>query len=150
MHKTDALCLLGGHGTPEQDHVERPRLADQPRQPLSSAVARNKAELNLRKTQLSATNCYSESAGQGEFEAATEGKAVDCCDRGKWQPIELRESGLPEFGAALPISHGATAQFLDIGTGTKGLVSSTSNNYGAHLPRSHFIDGFRDIAQDGK
>jgi len=122
MDETHPLGLLGAHRAAQQDEFERPGFADQPRQPLRSAVTRNETELDLRQTQLGAANRHSETTGQGELEPPTECEAVDCRDRRKGQPFKPRKSCLANFGAALALGQGATAQLLDICTRAECLL----------------------------
>ena len=47
VDETDRQRLFGGDGAAGQDHLERARFADQPRQALGAAIARDQAELDF-------------------------------------------------------------------------------------------------------
>src|SRR5206468_6944590 len=101
VHEADALRLLGADGAPGQDQLERPRLADDARQPLGAAITGNQAELDLGEAQLRVQRGETEGGRQRELEPAAEGIAVDDRDRGDRQRVELGKDLLAALDASL-------------------------------------------------
>jgi hypothetical protein len=64
IEKADPLGLLGLDGAAGQDHFERARLADQPRQALRPAISRDQPELDLGQTKPRAAHSQPKRAGE--------------------------------------------------------------------------------------
>jgi hypothetical protein len=104
-------------------HLQRAARADQARQALRAAIARDQAELHFGQTELGVRQRQSERACQSQLAAAAECKAVDERDRGQGEPIEQAEHGLSKLSAGALGGQATVLKFLDVGAGTEGLLA---------------------------
>src|SRR5882757_8989153 len=80
VDKPDAMGFLRTDHLAGQYELERPALADQPREPLRSAAARKESERDLRLAELRTVHRDPDGARHRGLAAAAERKAVDGCD----------------------------------------------------------------------
>ena len=105
--------LAGVERIPGENGLHRLLRADQPRQPLGAAAARQQADLDLRQTDGGAGRGDAVVAGQRQFEAAAERRAVDRGDDGLGAAFDQFASGL--FRLLVGIRR--LAEIADVGTG---------------------------------
>src|SRR5262249_52804990 len=147
MHEPDALRLFGADRAPRQDQLERPRLADDSRQALGAAVARDQAELDLRKPELRVRRGEAEGRCQRELEPAAERVAVDDRDRGNRQRIQLRENRLAALYAPPLLREIAAAKLLDVGAGAECLAAGAGDHERANAHLGDRIERTVDLLE---
>ena len=124
VHQSDPQRLRGPLALPGQDHVERCPQADQPRQALGAAGARDDAELHLGKAELGLGMIAGDAvvAGERELEAAAETGAVDRRDHGLGQGLDPAHHLLPLEAQPLGLGLGRErGELLDVGAGDEGV-----------------------------
>lgn len=91
VREADLHRPLAIHHACAQNHLEGASLANQPRQSLRAAIARDEAELHFREPELRRGARQSHVAGERELAAATEAEAVDRRNHRLIQPLDARE-----------------------------------------------------------
>ena len=111
------------HGAGE-DHLEGSAGADQARQALGAAVARDKAELDLGLAEAGGGGGEAQGAGHGKFASAAEGKAVDAGDDGLSEGLNAAEDAVGTPGELLAIR--GLDEFANVGAGGEGFAASAA------------------------
>jgi hypothetical protein len=107
-----------------EHHVQRAFDADDARQALRAARARQDAELHLGQADLGARERDAVMTGQRELEAATERHALDRGDDRLRRVVEHRV----EAPDVRPARHVGAGEFLDVGAGAEGAVRADEHH----------------------
>ncbi|MNF70883.1 hypothetical protein D3C84_528130 [compost metagenome] len=121
----------GAAGTdrlPRNHHVQRRLDADQARQALGAAGARQQAEVDLRQAETGVGFTDSVAAGQGQFQPAAEGEGAD----GRDQRLVQHGQAQQQVGQVRRGEGGVAAEFADVGTGAEQPVFAMEDD-GLHL-----------------
>ena len=136
MDKTNRKCFRSIDQSARQHQVERDRLANDTGQ-SNGADPRNHAMLYLRKTQARSHGCDPKIAMDGQCQAHSDRKAVQC---GNDRLIKFNtdsRNGAHQGGGSNHRS--CTLNLLNIRTRAKGLFSSAAKNNHAYLRISRGI-----------
>ena len=104
VHQAERQRLLGGDRVAGEDHPQRRRPPDEPRQALGPAVPRNHAESDLGEAEFRSGAGDAQVAGEREFQPAAEGEPGDGGHDGDFGPFDGAEQGLSA-------QHGGAAGF---------------------------------------
>ena len=128
VHQTPLQGGGGIDGIPADQHFEGAGPADPLNQPLGATITGNQAQINFGLTQAGGGDRYAEVAGHGQFQTATEGKAVDSCQNrfgGGGDGVHDAVTGSGQIAGFVGCVMG---KFGHIGTGSKGLVARTGQD----------------------
>ncbi len=117
---------------PDEQQLERAAATDQTRQPLRAGIPGQKAEIDLRLTELGGVGGDPNRARHREFAAAAEREPVDGGDHRfaeTLDPIEERLSFARVFAAA---DRRLRRQLVDIRTGDEGAIARAREDQRAH------------------
>src|SRR5438477_1538984 len=127
VDETDAVSFIGVDRAAGQDQFGGARFADEARQPLRPAIARDEAELDLGEAELCGGQSQAKGAGERQLEPAAKGIAVDQRDRRHRQLVEFRQHRLAEQGAGALFDEAPAHQLLDVGAGREGAVAGAGD-----------------------
>ena len=104
--------------------------ADEPRQPLRAAAARDQAELDLGLAELRVVGADPDVAAHRELEAAAEAVAVDRGDEGRVGRVHAVAERMQSAGGATLVAAGLAQrrELLDVGTGDEGALAGASQH----------------------
>ena len=127
-------CLLGAHLLTGSQYVHQGILdTEHANDAGDSAAARQQAESNLRQANLGALSvgCNAVVAGEGDFEAATEGCTIDGSNDGNaggFDTAQIRLHTVHHVGEVLSIFGTCGNHGLDVATSEEGLLCGGDDN----------------------
>ena len=125
-------AFLRADHLPGKNELERAALADQPRQTLRAATARNKSELDFRLAEFRGLHSDPDGAGHRRLAAAAERKPVDRCNHGLAEILDVIEHPLSEAARLLRLERGDMRELADVGTGDECLVAGARQDDAAY------------------
>src|SRR5580704_6742718 len=132
VDKPDTMGLLRADHLSGQYELERPALADQPRQPLRSAAARKQSERDLRLAELRTVHRDPDGARHRGLAAAAERKAVDGRDHRLAEILDEIEHRLAEAARPFCVDRSRMRELANVGTGDEGFVAGSSQDDATH------------------
>src|SRR6266404_1955856 len=132
VDKPDAMSLLGVDHLARQDEPQGPPLADQTRQPLRAAAARDESQGDLGLAEFGGLDRDPEGAGHGRLAAAAQRKAVDRCEHRLAKILDEIEHALPEAAGLLGLDGRHIRKLGDVGTGNECLGAGARQDDAAH------------------
>src|ERR1700676_1040322 len=132
IDKPDAIGLLRADHLAGQYELERPALADQPRQPLCSAAAGKESQRDLRLAELRPIHRDPDGARHRGLATATERKAVDGRHHRLAQILDEIEHRLAEAAGLFRFDRGRPRELADVRTGAEGFVARSGQDDAAH------------------
>ena len=141
VDEADPLGLLGLDGAPGQDQLERARLADQPRQALGPAIARDQAELDLGKAEpwrcgAASRKVQASASSSPPPNAYPLISAIDGI--GRWS--SLANTAWPSAAPARWLDERAAHQLLDVGAGAKSAVAGAGHQQRARIAVGDLVE----------
>ena len=115
-----------------QDEPQRASLADEPRQPLRAAAARDESQGDLGLAEFGGLDRDPERAGHGRLAAAAQRKAVDGCNHRLAEILDEIEHALPEAAGLLGLEGRDVRELADVGAGNECLVAGARQDDAAH------------------
>ncbi len=124
VEQSGVAQLLRGDGRARHDHVQRPLDADQARQALRAAGARQEAQLDLRQRDLRARDGHAVMTGQSQFETAAHTDTIDAGNHGLAQSFDrASERGKIRLRQRL-----GPTELADVGAAGKALRRTHQND----------------------
>ena len=125
IDQAHAIGLLRRDHLAAQDELQGAALADQTRQALGSAAARNESQGDFGLAELRALDGDPDRAGHRGLAAAAQGKAIDGRHHRLAEILDEIEHLLPETAGLFGLESGQVCELADIGAGDEGLVAGT-------------------------
>src|SRR5262249_32366074 len=120
------------------DHLSRKNklqcatFSNQPRQALRSTAAWKESQGNFRLAKLGVLRGYPDGTSHCRFAAATEGKAIDCCNHWLCEILDEIQDRLSEAARLLRFDGRYMREFVDISSGDEGFVARSGENNAPH------------------
>ena len=132
VDQPDAIGLLRADHLSGQNELQGAALADQPRQSLRSAAARNESERDFGLAELRGLHRDPDGAGHRRLAAAAERKAIDGRDHRLAEILDEIEHLLPEAAGLLCLERRDMRELADVGAGDERLVAGAGQDDAAH------------------
>src|SRR6202030_3069432 len=151
VDQPDAIGFLRADHLSRQNELQGTTLADQPRQSLRSAAARNESERDLGLAKFRGLYRDPDGAGHRRLATAAECKAIDGGDYRLADVLDEIEDFLSETAGLLGFERGHMGELADVGAGDERLVAGSRQNDAAYRSivarilegRSHILPGRR-------
>ena len=132
VDEPDAIGLLRADHLSGQDELQGAALADQPRQPLRSAAARNESQRDFGLAKFRVLDGDPDGAGHRRLAAAAERKAIDGCDHRLAEILDEIEHLLSETAGLFGFDRRDMRELADVGAGDEGFVAGSGQDDAAH------------------
>src|SRR5262245_59212363 len=132
VHEPDARGLLGADASTREDQLLRARAADQPRQALSAAGARDDRERHFREPELRVRRRDAQVAREQQLGAAAERDAVHGRDRRHRERLHLVHQRADRLDEARHLLERHRRALLEIGARAERLLAGAGDHDGAH------------------
>ena len=148
VDQADAVRLRGGHAlVGRQDELHRPGNADETREPLGAAVAREDSEARLGQAHPRVLGRDAEAAGHRELEASAVGVAVDGGDRRHRKALEALQDRLSTARVLAALDGRQLRELADVGARDERLLARARDD---ETPQVAVIGGVRERAIEGR
>ena len=132
VDEPDAIGLLRADHLAGQDELQGAALADQPRQPLRSAAARNESQRDFGLAEFRVLHRDPDGAGHRRLAAAAERKAIDGRDHRLAEILDEIEHLLSEAAGLFGLERADMRELADVGAGDERLVAGAGQDDAAH------------------
>ena len=149
IHQTDAIGFLRLDVAGAVDHFLGLAGTDDPSQTLGAAEAGGDAEAGLGLTEYGILAADADIAAHADLTAAAQRKAVDRCDNGNGEGLNLAENVVALFPEGFALGLGQAAHFPDIRTGHEALFTGAGQDQAADAFQIHAVQGFVQLIQHG-
>src|SRR6266567_7825689 len=132
VDQPDTISFLRADHLSGQNELQGAALADQPRQPLRSAAARNEPERHFWLPEPRGLDREPDGASHRRLATAAECKAIDGRDHRLAEVLDEIEDFLSETAGLLGFERGDMGELADVGAGDERLVAGSRQNGAAY------------------